>query len=178
MGGSKPKPMQAPFQQQQNQTNTYGSYSIADTPEAQQYLNAPLDFGKPVNVDPGVGRRTALAEQGINNRYDSGFMSGIPAWLRDINRNKELREAQGQGAYEDQQAQYLNQQANNQLTQQKTLANMARLERLLPQILQTGGSGTASGYNTQILPGQPGFGSSFLRSFGSSLGNTLGGGFL
>ena len=157
MGSSKPKPVQAPFQQQQQSTNTYGNHSIADTPEAQAYLNAPLDFGQDYNVDPGVGSRTALAEEEIGNRYDSSFMSGVPAWIRNINRQKELREAQGQGAYESQQAEYLNRQGNNALAAQRTAANLARRERVLPQIVQTGGSGSSSGYNTQIVQPQPGF---------------------
>ena len=158
MGSSKPKPSPPlPYAQQQQQTNTYAPYSVANTPEGQAYLNAPLDFGQDFNVDPGVGRRTALAEEGVNNRYNSDFNAGVPAWIREINRNKELRDVQGQGAYEAQQAEYLNRQGNNAIRGQQTTANIARLERLLPQILQTGGSGSASGYNTQITQPQPGF---------------------
>ena len=165
MGSSKPKPVQAPFQQQQQQNqqynNTYGAYSIADSPEAQAFKNTPLDFGDATNVDPGVGRRTALAEQEVGNRYDSALSAGVPAWIRNMNRAKELRDVQGQGAYEAQQAEYLNQQGNNAMRERKSMAEAARLERLLPQILQTGGTsmgtGSSSGYNTQVTQPQPGF---------------------
>lgn len=188
MGSSKPKPMQTPFQQQQQQTNTFGTYSIGDTPEAQNFLGVPLDYGQGAysgeaykdiptefDIDPGVGRRTDLAEQGVSNRYNSAFMSGVPSWIREINRNKELREVQERGAYERQQAEYgrgqLRTAAATQRAQMRdaaelqkagmagraTEADLARRERLLPQILQTGGSGTASGYGTQIVQPQPGF---------------------
>src|SRR5262245_17552809 len=157
MGSSKPKPVQAPFQQQQQTTNTFAPHSIANTPEAQQYLNAPLDYGSDTNVDPGVGRRTALAEQESSNRYNSAFNAGVPRFIREMNQAKEQRDIQGQGAYEAQQAEYLNQQGNNARRAMTTNANLARYERLLPQILQTGGSGSASGYNTQIVQPQPGF---------------------
>jgi hypothetical protein len=84
-------------------------------------------------------------------------MSGVPAWIRNMNRQKEIRDVQGQGAYEAANAEYLNRQGNNELEARKTAANMARRERLLPQILQTGGSGSTSGYGTQIVQPQPGF---------------------
>src|SRR5262245_5345070 len=145
MPSPKPKPMQTPFQQQQQTTNTYGSYSIADTPEAQSYLNEPLDFGGPVDVDPGVGRRTDLAEQEVENRYGSDLNAGVPSFIRQMNKAKELRDVQGRGAYEAQQAQYANQTANNELKARQTLARLGRMETLLPRILQTGGSGSTSG---------------------------------
>jgi|SRR5262245_8581722 len=140
MGSSKPKPIQAPYAGQQQQTNTYGGYSIADTPEAQSYLGVPLD------VDPGVGRRTDLAEQAAYNRYNANYSPGISPEYRMSLRDAEIRDIRSQGAAEAQQANY----ARNSL-------ELARRERLLPQILQTGGSGSASGYNTQIVQPQPGF---------------------
>lgn len=140
MGSSKPKPMQTPYASQQSQTNTYAPVSIAGTPEAQNYLNAPID------VDPGVGRRTDLAEQEAENRYNSAFNFGAPRFAREAGLAKELRDIRGQGAYEAQQANYM-----------KNALELQRRERLLPQILQTGGSGSMSGYNTQIVQPQPGF---------------------
>lgn len=165
MGSSKPKAVQAPYQQQQQQTqsyqNTYAPYSIAGTQEAQDYLNTPLDFGDAYNVDPGVGHRTALAEESVNNRYNGDFNSGIPTWIREMNRNKEVRDVQSQGAYESQQAEYANQQGNNAMRTQRTMADLQRRQALLPQILQMSGtstgSGSGSGYNTQIVQPQPGF---------------------
>jgi len=157
MGSSKPRPVQAPFEQKQQTTNTFAPYSIAGTPEGQAYLNAPLDFGDETNVDPGVGRRTAGREQDIENRYGSAFNSGVPSFIRQMNKAKELRDIQGQGAYEAQQAEYLNQQGNNARRQAMTMAELERRRSLLPQILQTGGSGSTSGYNTQIVQPQPGF---------------------
>src|SRR5688572_3448957 len=65
MGSTKPQPVKTPFEQNQREatTNTYGSYSVAGTPEAQAFLSQPLDFGDPTNVDPGIGRRIDLDEQ-------------------------------------------------------------------------------------------------------------------
>lgn len=165
MGSSKPQPVKAPFeqkaQQQQATTNTFAPFSIAGTPEAQSYLNAPLDFGDDTNVDPGVARRTDLAEQEAENRYDSAFNSGAPRLFREQAKAKELRDIRGQGAYEAQQAQYLNQQGNNARRGMVTETNLARLQTLLPRILQTGGSSTgsemSSGFNTQVVQPQPGF---------------------
>lgn len=165
MPSKPPKPQQAPFQQQQQQqqqqTNTYGGFSVADSPEAQEFKNTPLDFGDDTNVDPGVGRRTAGREQDVENRYGSALNFGVPSYVRQANKARELRDVQGQGAYEAQNAQYLNQQGNNQRRGMVTAANLARLERLLPQILQTGGmssgTGSTSGFNTQFPQSQPGF---------------------
>lgn len=165
MGSSKPQPVKAPFesreQQQATTANTYGRFSIADSPEAQNFLSAPLDFGDPTNVDPGVGRRTDLAEQRAGDEWNSAFMGGLPAEYRKLQRDSELRRIRGQGAAEAQQAQYLNQQGNNQRRGAVTQANIGRLERVLPQYFQTGGtttgSGSTSGFNTQIVQPQPGF---------------------
>src|SRR5262245_37074780 len=126
MGSSKPRPIQAPYAGQQQTTNTFAPYSIANTPEAQSYLSAPLDFGSPVSVDPGVGRRTDLAEQEAENRANSVFTGGAPAYFRRQALASELRGIRAQGNYEAQNANYLNQQANNALTAQRTTADLER----------------------------------------------------
>lgn len=244
MGSSKPKVLKTPFEQKQQQTqqqqNTFGSFSIADSPEAKDFLALPLDYGGgnyggeaykdytgeaykdytgnayegikndfKFNIDPGVGRRTDLAEQGAANRWDSALMAGVPAFLREGLKQRELRGVRGQGAAEAQQAEYTRQNAQQQADYQSSLARarmmdasqlnrarfrdesertraglrdaselerarmadeatrartMSELERrrlLLPQILQTGGSSTASGsssgFGTEIVQPQPGF---------------------
>lgn len=157
MGSSKPKVMQLPFSQQQQQTATYAPYSIGDTQEAKDFLDTPLDFGSDTNVDPGVGRRTDLAEQEVGNRANSAFNAGTPRFIREAQRARELREVQSQGAYETQNAQYLNQQGNNARRSQRTMAELERRRLLLPQVLQTGGTSNASGYNSQLYTPQPGF---------------------
>lgn len=124
--------MQTPFKQE----NTYAPQSIANTPEAQAFLDVPID------VDPGVGRRTDLAEQEAENRANSVFGGGVPDFFRQQALAKEKRGIRSQGAYEAQQAQF----GRNQL-------ELGRRERLLPQILGVG----QSGYNTQIVQPQPGF---------------------
>lgn|SRR5262245_45133338 len=157
MGSNKPKPQRAPFEENRTQTNTFGTYSIANTPEAQSFLNTPLDFGSPVNVDPGIQRRTDLRKQGVENRYGSAINFGVPSLIRDMNKARELREIDSQGNAEMQQAEYANQVANNAMTAQRTMADLERKRQLLPQILQFGNTGTSSGYNTQFPQSQPGF---------------------
>lgn len=171
MGSSKPKVYQLPQQQTQQQTNTFAPFSIANTPEAQNFLNTPLDFGDPVNVDPGVGRRTDLAEQEVENRYNSGLNFGVPSFIRQANQAKELRDIRGQGAYEAAQANYANQQANNALRAQKTAAELDRRRILLPQILQTGGTGSSTGYTSTLGQPQPGFLQSLALSAVGGLSN-------
>jgi hypothetical protein len=83
-----------------------------------------------------------------------------------------MRDIRGQGAAEAQQAEYANQIANNQRRQALTLTELERKRQVLPQIFQTGGSGTSSGYNTQVIQPQ---GGGFLSSFGGGLGAGLGG---
>ncbi len=191
MGGSKPKPVQTPFENKQQTTNTYGRFSVADSPEAQEFLNTPLDFGseinlKPVSVDPGVGRRTDLASQAAENRANSALSFGVPRFIREANAAKEQRDIRDQGAAEAQQAEYANQMGNNQLMAQqgafnnnlkaqRTAAELERRRLLLPQYLQTGGSGSSSGYNTQLTQPQPGFLSSFGAGLGSGIGGALAG---
>lgn len=157
MPSAKPKPMKTPFEQNQQQTNTYAPVSVSGTPEAQSFLNTPLDFGDPTNVDPGIARRTSLGLQEAENRYQSGFNLGTPAFIRQAALAREKRDISGRGAYEAQQAEYLNQQGNNQRRQAITTADLARKERVLPQIFQTGGTSNTSGYGTQIVQPQPGF---------------------
>jgi hypothetical protein len=151
VGKSKVETVKTPFQQQQVQQNTFAPIGIAGTKEAQDFLDVPLDFGSEVDVDPGVGRRTDLAEQDVNDRYNSAFNAGVPEFIREANRAKELRAVRGQGSAEAQAAKYANQQGNNALRAQKTAAELERRRMLLPQIFQTGGSGTSSGYNSQAF---------------------------
>lgn len=143
MGSKKPQTVTLPQQQQSQQyvSNSFAPMSIADTPEAQAYLDSPID------VDPGVGRRTDLAEQDLQNQWNSSFMSGVPAFIRQQQRQSGERQIRSQGAAEAQQAEFAK---NQQLA--------ARRERLLPQIVQTGGTqtGSQSGYNTQLVPQQSG----------------------
>lgn len=102
-------------------------------PEVQAFLD------EPINVDPGVGRRTDLAEQGAENRWNSAFNSGVPKFVRDMARSSEQRKIRSQGVAEAQQAEGQNQ-----------AMRLARRERLLPQIMQLGGRGTSSGFNSQL----------------------------
>lgn len=154
MGGSKPKPSAPlPFEQKQQSQNTFGLFSIADTPEAKDFLGLPLDFGgnnyagdaykdytgqaykdysgqayKDIkdnfkfNVDPGVARRGALAEQGVMNRWDNALMGGVPAFLKTQAKARDLRETRGQNAAEAQQAEYTRQNAQQQADYQSSLA--------------------------------------------------------
>lgn len=191
MGGQKPKPVQTPFQQQQNSANTFGFFSPSGSQEAKAFLETPLNFGGSygnlntgIDVDPGVGRRADLAEQEVSNRWDSAFNAGVPSWIRNMNRAKELRDVQAQGAAEAQQANYTQQRGQRDLEFQKAQlmegANQAkagmdlmRRERLLPQLVQTGGSGNTSGFNTQIMPGQQGLFGSFLGGLGAGIGGAI-----
>jgi len=180
MGAPKPKATTAPFRSDSTQSTTsnqtgtnetenrYAPVSIADTPEAQAYLG--LDVG----IDPGVGRRADLAEQELGNRYNSAFAQGIPEFIRMRQQDAGLRGIRSDAAAERQQAEFLKKQFE-----------LGRLERLLPQILQTGQTqrgqttagqqqaGTSSGFNTQVLPGQPGPFSQFLGGLGQGIGGAL-----
>jgi len=155
MGKGKPEPVKTPFQQQQQQTNTYAPMGIASTPEAQAFLGTPLDFGDEVNIDPGVGRRTDLRRQEAENRYNSAFSMGVPRILRESAQAKELRDIDSQGAGEAANAEYIKQQTNNERRRAMTLADLQRKQTVLPNIVQTGGSGTSSGFNTQVSQPQP-----------------------
>jgi hypothetical protein len=94
-----------------------------------------------------------------------------------MNRAKEVRDVQGQGAAEAQQAEYGRQQLQNQAltaraqmrdasefnragmldqsARDRTLAELQRRRDLLPQLIQTGGSSSGSGYNSQVIQQQP-----------------------
>jgi hypothetical protein len=204
MGGQKPKVYELPQQQQQQTTNTFGTYSIANTPEARSLLNTPLDFGQgsysgdaykdikndfKFSIDPGAGRRTDLAEQANQNRWNSSFFGGMPQEYRQLLRDSDSRQIRSQGVAERQQAEFAQQNAQQQADYQSSLAragmrdqaelnraNMAGqattadLERrrlLLPQILQTGGSGTSSGYTSQLSQPTPGFLSNLAGGLGA-----------
>jgi uncharacterized membrane protein YqiK len=216
MGGSKPKVYQLPEQRQQQQTESftsaYAPVSIAGTPEAKAFLDVPLDFGgggysgeaykgikTDFNLDPGVGRRTDLAEQEAANRWNSAFMSGIPAWVREQQRAKETRDIRSQGAAEAQQAEYGKQQAEyaaslaraqmadaaerakaemaNNAAAARTQAELERRRLLLPAVVQTGGTstgtGSSSGYTSTLSQPQPGFLQSLGMGFGAGLGQRL-----
>lgn len=209
MGGTKAKPVQTPFQEQKTQENTYGTVSFADSPEAQSLLSAPLDFGQSAysgdaykdiptqfNLDPGVGRRTDLAEQANQQRWDSSFMGGIPREYRQLLRDSETRQIRSQGAAEAQQAEYgrqgLQAEAATQRAQmrdasertkagfagQATNADLERRRLLLPQIVQKSGTSSSSGYNTQIMPGQQGILGQLAQGAGSVIGGMAAGGML
>lgn len=160
MGGSKPKAVQTPFQQAQSNTYSYMSPLNSGSPGVQDFLNVPLNFGDPnaytgegaksytgagsnaytgdayksiptdFNVDPGVGRRTDLAEQSARNNWNSAFMGGVPSFIRQANQDKALRDVRSQGAAEAQQAQYQNQQARNAaLTTKAQLQDQSELNK-------------------------------------------------
>lgn len=121
---SKAKPTQLPF----DNKNTYGFMSQDPNNQfVKDYMAAPIE------IDPGAGRRTDLAEQGMQNRWNSAFSRGIPQLLRQQNMESERRQIQGQGAAEMQQAKYAQQ-----------MADLERKRTLLPQMVQTGSSGYQS----------------------------------
>lgn len=149
MGAPKPQATKAPYEQ----NNEYGFESLdPNNPWVQAYTSLPID------VDPGVSRRTQLQEQASTNRWNNAFTAGIPDQIRMAMQGNEQRQIQQQGSADRRQAEY----AANQL-------KLARAERLLPQLVQK----RSSGYNTQVSPGQPGFWSSFARGAGGALGGGL-----
>jgi len=132
---SKAKPTQLPFENK----NTYGFQSQDPNNQfVKDYMNAPIE------IDPGAGRRTDLAEQGMQNRWNSAFSRGIPQLLRQQNMESERRQIEGQGAAEMQQAKYAQQ-----------MADLERKRSLLPQMVQTG----SSGYQSQQQQGSGFWGS-------------------
>lgn len=130
--------MQTPYQQ----TTTYAPQSIADTPEAKALLDVPLDFA----ADPTPGRGTDLAEQEVENRYNSAFSAGVPSFIREAHRAREGREIREAGAANEMAAAA---DAKNR----KITAELERRRLLLPSLQQTG----TSGYGTQIVQPQPSF---------------------
>lgn len=134
---SKAKPTQLPFENK----NSYGFMSQDPNNQfVKDYMAAPIE------VDPGAGRRTDLAEQGMQNRWNSAFTGDIPQLLKMRNQESEGRAIRGQGAAEMQQATYAQQ-----------MADLERKRSLLPQMVQTG----SSGYQSQ-QPQGGGFFSSLL----------------
>lgn len=123
---SKPKPVTLA------NTKTYGYQSQDPNNEYVKSFQAAE-----TGVDPGVGRRTDLAEQDAANRWDSAFASGLPLNVRMQMQAAERRQIRSQGAAEAQQAEY----AKNQ-------QELAKRAMLLPQLVQTGG--------TEQQQGQPG----------------------
>lgn len=111
--------------------NTFGFQSQdPNDPNVKAYTD--VDIG----VDPGVARRTALRDQEADNRWNSAFMGGVPSFLKGQLQGQERREIGAQGAADAQGAEY-----------QQNILELARRERLLPQMVQTGGS--QQGYQTQ-----------------------------
>lgn len=140
---SKPRPQQLPFENK----NTYGFMSMDPNNQfVRDYMDADVE------VDPGAARRTDLAEQAMQNRWNSGFSRGIPQLLRQQNMESEGRQIRAQGAAEQQQANYA-----------QRLAELAKKERMLPQMVQT----SSSGYQSQ-MPQSSGFWNSLI-SGGSSV---------
>lgn len=145
---SKPKPQSLPFENK----NTYGFMSQdASNPFVKDYMDAEID------VDPGAGRRTDLAEQAMQNRWNSGFSNNIPQLLKQQNMESEGRQIRAQGAAEQQQATYA-----------QKIAQLAKKERLLPQMVQTGSSGYQSqmpqggGFWNSLISGAATVGSAFI----------------
>lgn len=158
MGGGSPKPVKTPFEQRQ--TNTFAPVSVAGTPEAKALLDVPLDFAE----DPSAGSRTNIAEQEAQHRWDSAFMSGVPSFIREQAKERELRDIRSRGSAEQAAAEA---DAKNR----RIMTELERRRQLLPQIAQT--SGLSSGFNTQLTQPQPGFLSSFGQGFGAGLGGAL-----
>lgn len=141
----KPKPdiQQTPYEGYQDsvgtQEDTYDLFSIANTPEAQAYLNSPVD------VDRGIDQAADLNREGIENSYNNAFMAGIPALFRNTAKNADINAMNQNYGYQKQAAE---RSKNEQMA--------ARRERLLPMFQRTKskttGYGHNKGYGTQILP--------------------------
>ncbi len=161
MGANQPRAVRTPYEGTQSQatTNSYGFASQdPNNPFVQAYLDAPID------TDPGVARRADVAEQAMQNRWNSAFASNIPQALRMQQMDTESRNLRAEAAAQQQQAEYL-----------RNALNLSRAERLLPQLVSTGGSttGSQSGFGTQIGTPQGGFWNSFTGGLGGSLGGFL-----
>jgi hypothetical protein len=189
-----PKPQASPFNSQTanqgsgyNRTeNRYGiGPSVANTAEGQAYLNTPLDYGAEyaptnISVDPGVGRRTDLAEQDVENAANSAFnFGGVPAYIRNNYLQSQRRQVRAQGAAEAQQAEYQNQigneanrqfaaQYNSGIRGQRTNADLARRQSLLPGVVNT-----FSGTDTYNTGNQNATGAQTMFPQGSGLLNSL-----
>ncbi len=129
-------------------TNTFGFQSQdPNDPNVKAYTDVNI------GVDPGVARRTALQKQESENRWNSATMAGVPAYLKGQLLGQERREIGAQGAADAQEAEY-----------QQNILELARREKLLPQMVQTGG--TSQGYQTAAGGGLGGL----LGGLGSAAG--------
>ena len=142
--------MQLPFENK----NSYGFMSQDPNNQfVKDYMSAPIE------VDPGAAQRTDLAEQSAQHRWGGGFAAGLPEAYRLRNQGAESQQIRAQGARDQQNANYA-----------QSMAEVARKERLLPQLVQTGGN--TSGYNSQqqqpggfwnsLIQGASNVGSAFL----------------
>lgn len=149
-----------PFENNQtgSTTNTFGFQSFDPNNEfVKRYLDTPTA------IDPGARQRTDLAEQESQNRWNSAFMGGVPEQVRMMNMERSGRDIRRQGADEQQAAKY-----------RQGMLELQKNERMLPQLVQTGGTttGKSTGFNSVFS--QPGFFGRLGNSFADSLGNTLG----
>lgn len=119
-----------------------------------------------IEIDPGAQQRTNLAEQESGNKWNNAFTAGIPKLQRMMAQGAEQRGIRQQGAYDQQDAKY-----------RQNALSLARRERMLPQLVQTGGTSTsdASGFNSS--PGQNGFWNTMVGGVARGLGGALGSGF-
>lgn len=130
MGGGAKK---LPFENKTS--NTFGFESQdPNNPFVKAFMDSP------VNPDPGAGRRGQLAEQASENRWNNAFTAGIPQYLRMRLQGAERQDIQDSTAADERQAAY-----------QAQLAELAKRQQLLPQMVQTGG--TSSGFQSQYQPG-------------------------
>lgn len=151
----KPKPTKLPYENETEQTDSYDLFSIANTPEAQAYLNTPVE------VDQGAAQGGDLRKQSIDNQYNNAFTANIPTLFRNMAQNADTRAVDQDVAYRQQAAR---RSANEQMA--------ARRERLLPQYMRTKTKGYSKGFTTQ-LPQKSGGG--LLGSIIGAAGNVAGG---
>lgn len=151
MGAPKNRAM--PFESETE--NRFGFQSFDPNNE---FVKAFMDVD--LDPDPGAERRGQLAEQESSNRFNSAF-TGLPEQAKIMMQGAEARNIRQDTDANRRQAGY---QAN--------LARLGQRERLLPQLVQTGGK--TSGFNTQVGP--RGFFGRLGDSFADSLGGFLGGG--
>lgn len=164
----KPTPMQTPYSGTQTDNssesaetsfeNVMDSFSIADTPEAQAYLNSPIDVGR------GIDEAADLNQQRIENEYNNAFMQGVPTIFRNTARNADINAANRNYGYQKQAAERAR---NEQMA--------ARRERLLPQIFQKSGKTKSSGSRTGTSASS-GYGTQIVQPQSGGLLNTLLGG--
>lgn len=149
MGGSTKK---LPFE---NETENRFGYESQDpnNPWVQRILAQQFE------TDPGVERRTQLAQQASRNRWNSAFLGDVPDFVRMKNMQAEQRGIAQEGAADMRAAQF-----------QKQGLEFARNSAFMPQLVQRGGK--SSGFQSQYSPGLFG---QVLSSFAGGLGGGLGG---